>query len=242
MLVTHSSCSKRLTSDAIILIGAPPNEMLYVRELETLVRKKRTTSPLSLHCVALLAIHEQRVPDPAHEGEIRARSAERDQCVAVHQQVPEHQDLLLVHRGVVVLVRRVDDHVAEQPHGLFDVLTHVRVIPVDTRVRKVYPIHEAAARRHLGLSEPGDAVAAIIQSNAVPMHGAWPIDLIDETHGDGGVLRDPNQRTRHLSVEPVHDEIVAANRAPNEHGGEHEGIAIAEAHQGARFRRWNRMG
>jgi Na+/H+-dicarboxylate symporter len=44
-LGTSSSRSKRLTSDATTLIGALPNDRLYVRELETLVTKKRATSP-----------------------------------------------------------------------------------------------------------------------------------------------------------------------------------------------------
>ncbi len=34
-------------SDATSLIGAPPNDTLNVRVFETLVRKKRTTSPRS---------------------------------------------------------------------------------------------------------------------------------------------------------------------------------------------------
>ena len=44
-LSTHSSRSKRLTSEATTFMRAPVNETLNVRVFATFVRKNRTTSP-----------------------------------------------------------------------------------------------------------------------------------------------------------------------------------------------------
>ena len=60
--------------------------------------------------------------------------------------------------------------VAVEPQVLLDVLAHVRVIPVDAGVGEAKPVGELAAGRDRSLGEARDAVEAVVQPDAVPVH------------------------------------------------------------------------
>src|SRR3954464_12150505 len=91
---------------------------------------------------------EHGVTEPSHRHVRRLGSAERRDLTVFEQQVIEGEQLLTVHWGPIVWVRRDDDDVAVQPHLLAVVLPDVRVIPVQAGIVELQSIPETLTHLH----------------------------------------------------------------------------------------------
>jgi len=94
-----------------------------------------------------------------------------------------------MHRRPVAGVGGVDEDVAVQTHLLAVVLADVRVKPVQAGVRERYARGEAAADRDRRLRLVR-AVVAVLQPQAVPMHGRFQIAVVDDVDLDLRALGD----------------------------------------------------
>ena len=184
--------------------------------------------------IARLSVDEEHIPKPSHDGEVGRLPAEREQPLAIDQEVVEQQHLLAVHGTVIGPVGRLHQDVAEQAEALLDVFAHVRVVPVDARVREAHPVDVAAPDRHGLLRHAGSAVGPVVDPHAVPMQARRHVELVLEAHDDGGVLFHPQQRSRVLTVVAVHHEAATADHPAHERRAQGEGIAIGETHRRAR--------
>ena len=194
------------------------------------VGQEKTYDGTTLHFQAVmrLPIDQQQVAESTHKRLYRALLTEWEQPSLVDQQIVQHDRFLPVHRAEVVGCWMAYQHVAVETHVLLDVDAHVRMVPVDSRVRKVDGVGEALARLHGLLCYTRHSIRAIIDPHTVPMHRGGKIDLVDEVNDDGRVPVDLDERTRVLTVEAVHHERPSAERAAHEHGRQVERVAIRE--------------
>ena len=94
--------------------------------------------------------------------------------------------------------------------------------------REAHHVREAAAGRHGVLRDVRHAVVAVVEPDAVPVHGGRQVEPVGELDDDARLLIDVDQRPRVLPVEAVHDERSAAEGAADEPGLEPQRVAIAE--------------
>src|SRR5262249_44546972 len=120
--------------------------------------------------IARLSVHEENVPEAAHQRVGADVAAKRNQPLVTEKQIVEDQRLFPVGGAERVRALRTDEQIAIEPEILLDVLPDVRMVPVDPRVAKTNLIGEAAARLDRILSDPGRSVAPIVQPNAVPVN------------------------------------------------------------------------
>ena len=104
------------------------------------------------------------------------------------QYVIERQEKLTVGGRPVVGLARNDEDVPVQAQLLPVVLADVRVVPVRTRVGKAHLIGEGLADRDRRLRLVG-AVVAVLEPQAVPVHGRIHVAAIRDVHCDRRVLR-----------------------------------------------------
>ena len=122
--------------------------------------------------VLRLAVHEQQVAEAAQQRLRRPLLAVGEDAPLVQQQVVQDQHLLAVHR-VEVVGRWVPHHdVAVKTQILLDLAAHVRVVPVDARIRKVHFVQKAFPRFHRFLRDGGHAIEAVVHTHAVPVDRA----------------------------------------------------------------------
>ena len=191
--------------------------------------------------VVRLAVDEQQVPEAAHQRVGGPLAAERRESRLVEEQVVEHQHLLAVGRTEVARVGRLHLQRAVQPQILLDVLAVVRVVPVDAGVREVDAVAERPARFDRRLRQPGNAVEAVLEADAVPVDGGRQVEPVGDVDGDRGLLRHLDEGAGILPVEAVHGERAAGDGAPDESGLQMERAAVAEPHHLARPRRRRRL-
>ena len=92
-----------------------------------------------------LAVEQEEVAESSHETEVAGFLAERHDLFPIHEEIVEYQDFFSIDRIVIVGIRRLDEHVPIQAQLLLDVLPNVRMIPINTGIRKMNLIDEAPA-------------------------------------------------------------------------------------------------
>jgi hypothetical protein len=114
-----------------------------------------------------------------------------------------------VDRGPVAGILGEDEHVAVQAHLLAVVLADVRVVPVEPWVREGDPRAQAPADgdRRLRLVR---AVVAVLEPQAVPVHGRLEIAAVDDVDLDLRALPHLERGSRDGSVvrEHAHRRLV----------------------------------
>ena len=117
--------------------------------------------------------------------------------VGIEQPIVEQQHL------VAIDIRRVglldDQRTGEAARDLLHRI-RMRVIPIGTRVRRDETIVEGLAGRHGVLRQPRHAIHRIVDADAVPMHRAWHIELVDKAPLQARALRHPQLRPRQSAV------------------------------------------
>ena len=101
---------------------------------------------------------------------------------------------------------------------LLHVFPHVRVVPVDPRVRKAELISERSARGDRVLCHAGNAVEPVVEPDTVPVDRRGLIEPVVEDDRDAGTLSHDQQRTGILAVEPEHGVAPPRERAANHAG------------------------
>jgi hypothetical protein len=104
------------------------------------------------------------------------------------QHVVDREHDLTVARGPGARVGRLDDDVAVQAGVLRVVLADVRVVPVQPVVGEAHPVRERAADRDGLLGVVRHAVVAVLEPEAVPVHGRLDVGVVPDGHDDLGAL------------------------------------------------------
>jgi hypothetical protein len=97
---------------------------------------------------------------------------------------PSNERLKTRRRAVVVCGRRPNEHVAVEPQILLDVLSVMRMIPVDPRVLEADAVDETAARLDRILGHPRNAIVPVLDTDTVPVDGGRQVDPIGEIDDD----------------------------------------------------------
>ena len=163
---------------------------------------------------AHLTIHEEHVPEPAHEGVRCLLAPKWDELpVVADEEIVENECFHMIRCREVVTARRPHHQIPIEAEVLLDVLADVGVVPVDPRIREVQVVREGATGSHGPLREVRYAIESVVEPNPVPMNRGWLIERIDELDDDRRALRDADQRPGVLSVEAIHREAVAVQQA-----------------------------
>jgi hypothetical protein len=72
------------------------------------------------------------------------------------------------------------------------------------------------------------AVELVVQAHPVPVYGPGQVDPVPEPYDDRRIPRYADQRAWYLSIEGVHRERAPDDLTPYEHGGEVQGVTVAE--------------
>ena len=129
------------------------------------------------------------------------------------------------------------DHVAVQAQWLLNVLTLVRMVPVDPGVGESHPVRECIARRDGTLRDPDRPVRRAVQPDAVPMDRRGQVRRIAELDDDRGTLRHVDQWSRYLAVVCVGGERSTGHRATDPQRGQRECVARTQSDDLTRTRR-----
>lgn len=100
------------------------------------------------------------------------------------QQVVQREREVPVDVRPVRRVRRLHDDRAVQPHLLGEVLSHVRVVPVEPGVGELHRVGERPTDRDWLLRLVRDPVVTVLQSQPVPMHRRLHVTRVGHLHGD----------------------------------------------------------
>ena len=194
-------------------------------------------APVEFESVLGFPVHEEQVPETAHQrmgGPLRAPGEES--AVVGDQQIVEHEDLLAVDGGVPRVGRRLDQHVSVEPEVLLDLLAVVRVVPVEAGVREEDPVLETAAGGHRVLGEVGHPVEGVVEAHAVPVDRGGPGGVVLEVDEDRGVLVHVDQRAGVLAVEAVHHVVASVDGPAHPARDQVERLSVLEAHDAGRDR------
>jgi hypothetical protein len=112
---------------------------------------------------------------------------ERRQLAVLDQDVVERERQLAVRRRPVVAVTRDDEDVPVQAQLLAVVLADVRVVPVGAWIGHADLVREGLADRDRRLRLVG-AVVAVLEPEAVPVHGRIEVAAVRDMHRDRRVL------------------------------------------------------
>ena len=94
----------------------------------------------------------------------------------------------------VIGLGRADEHVAVEAEILLDVFAMMRVIPVDPSILEEHAVLERAAGGYRVLRHPWNAVVAVFEAHAVPVHGGRPLGRVREVHRDRAFFIDRDER------------------------------------------------
>ena len=146
------------------------------------------------------------------------------------EDVVEGDHDLSVDRWPVVLLGWVNHQVAVEAHVQPVVLADMRVVPVQTGVRKAQPVGELAAGRDRRLGLVRHAVVLVVQAQPVPVHSRLDIGVVSHTDADLGPLGDPERRPRYGAVVGEHAHLVIAELLDDRRDTQVVGLAIPELH------------
>jgi hypothetical protein len=158
-----------------------------------------------------LAIGQHHVAEPAHRRVGRPRAQERRDMAILDQQVIQRDGQLAVDGRPVRGVGGLDHDRAVQTHLQAEILPHMRVVPVEPGVGELQLASERSADGDRLLRFVRDPVVAVLQPQAVPMHGRLDIAVVGDVHRDFGALVDVQGRARDRSVVGQHPEEIAGD-------------------------------
>ncbi len=155
-------------------------------------------------------VDQQLVAETAHRGEVRTGPVERGDLPVFDEQVVQREAQLSVDGRPVRRVRGLHDDGAVQAHLLREVLADVRVVPVEAGVGELHLAAVAAADRDRQLGLVRDAVVAVLQPQAVPVHRRLHVAVVAGMHGDLRPLLDVQGRAGDGAVVGEHPQVGAA--------------------------------
>ena len=205
------------------------------------VGEKEANDLAALHIDGVVggAVDQHDVAEATHQGVGRRAGTEGHQPVVVDQNVIERDHLFAMRRSVVVGVRRRHHDVSVQTEVLLDVLTHMWVVPVDSGVSEVHLVAKALARPDGRLGDVRNAIEAVVETQAMPVHGGRHVDVIGEVDDDRRAPRGADQRPGVLAVVAEHHVHLAADAAPHERRPQVDLVAVLEIEHfvGPRYRK-----
>src|SRR5205823_5959296 len=120
---------------------------------------------------AHLTIHEEHVPEPAHEGVRCLLAPKWDELpVVADEEIVENECFHMIRCREVVTARRPHHQIPIEAEVLLDVLADVGVVPVDPRIREVQVVREGPTGSHGPLREVRYAIESVVEPNPVPMN------------------------------------------------------------------------
>ena len=146
------------------------------------------------------------------------------------QQVIQRDGQLAVDGRPVRGVGGLDHDRAVQTHLQAEILPHMRVVPVEPGVGELQLASERSADGDRLLRFVRDPVVAVLQPQAVPMHGRLDIAVVGDVHRDFGALVDVQGRARDRSVVGQHPEEIAGDAVAYRADAHVERVAVAQPH------------
>ena len=143
------------------------------------------------------------------------------------QDVVQRQGDLAVHRRPIVGIGRLDEDVPIEAHLLAVVLADVRVVPVDAGIRERDPIGEGSPNGNRRLGFVG-AVIAVLESQAVPVHGCFHLGVVGDVDGDFGAFADAQGRAWDGAVVGEHAHRVVSELLDDGRDPQVDGVAAGE--------------
>ena len=104
-------------------------------------------------------------------------------------------------------IGRLDDDRAVQTHLQTEVLSDMRVVPVEARVRELHLVGERLPDLDRCLGVMRNPVVSVLQTQAMPMNRCRDIAFVGHIDGDLAALVDVKDRTRDRSVVCEHPQI-----------------------------------
>ena len=171
---------------------------------------------LDRELVSGCTVDEHDVSESSHQRMGRRAVPPRERPEIIHQDVVEDERSFLVDRVVIVGLGRCDEHVPVEAEVLLDVLAHVRVVPVNSSIRKMDFVGEALAWFHRRLRHVGDPIEAVIEPEPMPMHRRRHLDLVDELDDDGRAPLRFDEWTWILAVIAIHQKRLVVDGAAHD--------------------------
>ena len=188
-----------------------------------------------------LARDEHHVSEATHRDVRGLRFAERRDPSVLDQHVVEREQKLAIDSRPVVGLGRGHEDVPVEAELLAVVLADVGVVPVRARVGHGHLVRERLADgyRRLCLVR---AVEAVLEPEAVPVHGRVDVAVVRHMDGDRRALRNLQRRAGHGAVVGEHSHGVVAHSFP--YGGdlEVELVSVSELDQLGLPRFWKPFG
>jgi hypothetical protein len=169
---------------------------------------------------------EHHVAEAAHRDVRRLLAEGRDPSL-LDQDVVDRERQLAVGRRPVLRLARGDEDVPVEAQLLAVVLADVRVVPVDARVGDVHPVGERLPHRDRRLRVVR-AVVAVLEPQAVPVHGRLEVSPVGDVDGDRRSLPQLQRRAGNRSVVGQHPHRRVADPFLDGDDLERELVAVGE--------------